>query len=133
VSWWLTSDHVKRTISSDQAPESFGHDDISIEIPGDINSLQQQDPRTALKWREETRAAFTEAIRKGYKVIGFTREKDMGRYLLRRGSQEPQISQIPQMVSDGFSRLRILPKRVPDESVEICVICGSFALDAIAV
>jgi predicted GNAT superfamily acetyltransferase len=85
VSWWLTSDHVKRTISNGQASQSFGHDDVSIEIPGDINSLQQQDPRTALKWREETRAAFTEAIRKGYKVIGFTREKDKGRYLLRRG------------------------------------------------
>src|SRR5215211_8212310 len=42
VSWWLTSDHVKRTISNGQASQSFGHDDVSIEIPGDINSLQQQ-------------------------------------------------------------------------------------------
>jgi len=82
VSWWLTSDHVKRTISGDLAPESFAPDDVSIEIPGDINSLQQQEPRTALKWREETRAAFTEAIAKGYKVVGFTRENNIGRYLL---------------------------------------------------
>jgi predicted GNAT superfamily acetyltransferase len=80
VSWWLTSDHVKTTISGDRTGLSG---DISIEIPVDINSLQQQDPRTALKWREETRAAFTEAIGKGYKVVGFAREKDIGRYLLR--------------------------------------------------
>jgi len=79
VSWWLASDHVKRTISGNG---TVLPGDISIEIPGDINSLQQQDPRTALKWREETRAAFTEAIAKGYKVVGFTREKDIGKYQL---------------------------------------------------
>ncbi|HYV11100.1 MAG TPA: GNAT family N-acetyltransferase [Pyrinomonadaceae bacterium] len=87
VSWWLTSDHVKRTISGDRAAESFAHDDVSIEIPGDINSLQQQDSRTALKWREETRAAFTEAIGAGYKVIGFTRENETGKYLLRKSGE----------------------------------------------
>jgi len=86
VSWWLTSDHVKRTISGERAPESFARDDVSIEIPGDINSLQQQDPRTALKWREETRAAFTEALGAGYKVVGFVRENNVGRYLLSRKS-----------------------------------------------
>jgi predicted GNAT superfamily acetyltransferase len=79
VSWWLTSDHVKRTISGDR---TVLPGEISIEIPRDINSLQQQDPHTALKWREETRAAFTEAIAKGYKVVGFTREKDIGKYQL---------------------------------------------------
>jgi len=78
VSWWLTSDHVKKTISGDQPLGSI-EGDISIQIPGDINSLPQQ---TALQWREETRAAFTEAIGAGYKVVGFTRENDMGRYLL---------------------------------------------------
>jgi predicted GNAT superfamily acetyltransferase len=85
VSWWLTSDHVKKTISGDSVPGSFAPDDLSIEIPGDINLLQQQQPREALRWREETRAAFTEAIREGYKVVGFIREKDRGRYLLRKG------------------------------------------------
>ncbi len=79
VSWWLTSEHVKKTISGDRIGLAG---DISIEIPGDINSLQQQDPRTALKWREETRAAFTEAIGAGYRVVGFTRENEVGRYLL---------------------------------------------------
>jgi len=79
VSWWLTSEHVKKTISGDRIGLAG---DISIEIPGDINSLQQQDPRTALKWREETRAAFTEAIGAGYRVVGFTRENDVGKYQL---------------------------------------------------
>jgi predicted GNAT superfamily acetyltransferase len=77
VSWWLTSDHVKRTISGDQV---VIEGDLSIAIPGDINSLPQQ---TALQWRQETREAFTEAIRGGYKVVGFTRDRDIGRYLLR--------------------------------------------------
>ena len=76
VSWWLTSDHVKKTISGDQVGIEG---DLSIAIPRDINSLPQQ---TALKWREETRAAFTEAIGAGYRVVGFTRENDVGKYHL---------------------------------------------------
>jgi len=81
VSWWLESERVKKTISGEQASESFADNDVVIEIPGDINSLQQ---RAALKWRQETRSAFTEAISAGYKVVGFVREKDTGRYLLRK-------------------------------------------------
>ena len=76
VSWWLTSDHVKRTISGDQVGIEG---DLSIAIPRDINSLPQQ---TALKWREETRRAFTEAIGAGYRVVGFSRENDVGKYHL---------------------------------------------------
>ena len=76
VSWWLTSDHVKQTISGDQV---WIEGDLSIAIPRDINSLPQQ---TALKWREETRAAFTEAIGAGYRVVGFSRENDVGKYHL---------------------------------------------------
>jgi len=94
VSWWLASDHVKKTISGARASESFTHDDVSIQIPGDINSLQQQQPHTALKWREETRRAFTEAIGAGYKVVGFLRENDTGRYLLRRGDLQDSHHQI---------------------------------------
>ena len=86
VSWWLGSERVKKTIGGERAPESFGQDDVSIEIPGDINLLQRQETRTALQWREETRRAFTDVIRGGYKVVGFTREKEIGRYLLRRES-----------------------------------------------
>lgn len=84
VSWWLDSDHVKKIIGGEQAGLGSIESDISIEVPGDINSLQQQDPRTALKWREETRAAFTEAIGAGYKVVGFVRENQVGKYLCRK-------------------------------------------------
>ena len=112
VSWLVSSEHVDKTISgvseqpnlehglplvsveSDGSPrrnvlsECLARHSVSIEIPGDINSLQEQQPQTALKWREETRWAFTEAIHAGYAVIGFIREKKagepIGRYLLSK-------------------------------------------------
>ena len=88
VSWWLTSDHVKKTISGDRTGLAG---EISIEIPNDINSVQRQ---TALEWREKTRGAFTEAIKAGYVVVGFTREDDVGRYQLslnrHRRSESPE-------------------------------------------
>jgi predicted GNAT superfamily acetyltransferase len=80
VSWWLASDQVKKTINGDR---TVLQGDLSIEIPGDINSVQQQ---TALEWRQQTRAAFTEAIKDGYVVVGFTREGQTGKYLLSRES-----------------------------------------------
>ena len=69
VSWLIDGSSV-----SNESGES-----VSIEIPGDINSLPQQ---VALRWREKTRAEFTEALKAGYVVVGFTREKDVGKYLL---------------------------------------------------
>jgi len=85
VSWLISTERVKRIIEGnaerDQV-ESAGI--ISIEVPGDINSLQQQEPRTAWQWREETRRAFTEAIKAGYVVVGFSREHQTGKYLLRK-------------------------------------------------
>ena len=80
------------SIESDSSPrrhdssECFVHDSVSIEIPGDINALHQQQPHIALQWREETRWAFLEAIKAGYVAVGFTREDHGGRYLLRRGN-----------------------------------------------
>jgi predicted GNAT superfamily acetyltransferase len=72
-------------VSERSSPLVFDSDDsITIEIPGDINSLVQQQPQTAMKWREETRRAFMEAIKAGYVVVGFTRENDVGKYLLQR-------------------------------------------------
>jgi predicted GNAT superfamily acetyltransferase len=105
VSWLVSTEHVKKTISgiNDQANLEHGlplvsiemdgsprrnvlsqclaRDSVSIDIPGDINSLQRQ---TALRWREETRWAFTEAIEAGYVVVGFVREYTNGRYLLSK-------------------------------------------------
>jgi predicted GNAT superfamily acetyltransferase len=102
VSWLLAREPVMQSVSEhglslvsvsdDDSPqrndlsECLAHDAASIEIPVDINSLQQQRPQTALRWREETRWAFTEAIHAGYVVVGFVREKrgekPVGKYLL---------------------------------------------------
>jgi predicted GNAT superfamily acetyltransferase len=72
-------------VSEPSSPLVFdSNDSITIEIPGDINSLVQQQPQTAKKWREETRRAFMEAIKADYVVVGFTRENDVGKYLLQR-------------------------------------------------
>ncbi len=62
-----------------------------IEIPCDINSLQQQSPALAVRWREATRRAFNEALTAGYLVEEFYRLTRNGRrygiYLLRRGKK----------------------------------------------
>lgn len=62
-----------------------------IEIPGDINSLQQHAPELAIKWREATRQAFTEALAAGYLVQEFYRSNEnnqrRGVYLLSFGKQ----------------------------------------------
>lgn len=100
VSWWLSAEPAMKTITEhglslvsvagDDAPERndlskcLAQEHTSIEIPDDINSLQQQRPQTALRWREETRWAFTEAIQAGYVVVGFVREKKHGKYVLSR-------------------------------------------------
>ena len=85
VSWLISTERVKRIIDGNAAPAQVENSDtVSIEIPGDINSLQQQEPRTAMQWREETRRAFTEAIKAGYLVVGFARENQVGKYLLRK-------------------------------------------------
>jgi len=72
-------------VSESGSPLVFeSNDSITIEIPRDINSLQQQQPEAAMKWREKTRRAFMEAIKAGYVVVGFTH----GRYLLRKENPE---------------------------------------------
>ena len=110
VSWFVSSEEVKRRISGlsedakvdlevplvqvndDDSPQrnelAQGHQHLKIEIPADIDSLQQRSPATASRWRQETRRAFTEAINAGYFVAAFTRatrgEKRIGQYLLKR-------------------------------------------------
>jgi predicted GNAT superfamily acetyltransferase len=83
VSWLVSTERVKRIIDGDAEP-AYVENAVSIEIPGDINSLQQQQPHSALHWREETRRAFMEALKAGYVVVGFNRENQMGKYLLRK-------------------------------------------------
>ncbi len=77
---------------ADDAPQRnepsriLGQEHLSIEIPADINALQNAKPKLAVEWREATRRAFTEAIASGYLVKEFYRltRKDhpVGIYLL---------------------------------------------------
>lgn len=67
----------------------FDEERLVLEIPIDINALQNEDLDLAMKWREATRQAFTEAITAGYFVEEFYRSKRLdrpvGRYLLNAG------------------------------------------------
>jgi len=45
----------------------------SIEIPRDINSLKEREPKLGVEWREATRAAFLAAIEAGFVVEDFLR------------------------------------------------------------
>ncbi|HEX7774152.1 MAG TPA: GNAT family N-acetyltransferase [Pyrinomonadaceae bacterium] len=61
--------------------EGLGQDYAAIEIPSNIDALPRE---TGLRWREDTRWAFTEALRAGYIVDGFVRDKRIGKYILSR-------------------------------------------------
>jgi predicted GNAT superfamily acetyltransferase len=67
------------------------HQHLTIEIPGDIVSIQQTNLEVARAWRELTREAFTEALAIGYIVEEFCRvargELCGGAYVLRRGNE----------------------------------------------
>jgi predicted GNAT superfamily acetyltransferase len=62
---------------------------VTIEIPHDINQLQLDSPELAVEWPEATRWAFTTAIGSGFLVEEFFRvargERRAGTYLLSRG------------------------------------------------
>lgn len=85
-------------IGADDAPQCMPHNDALtyphalIEIPADINLLQRERPELSCRWREATRAAFTDALAAGYVVCEFNRTTRDGRlfgtYLLSRGSLE---------------------------------------------
>ena len=65
--------------------EGLGRDHAAIEIPSNIDALPRE---TALRWREDTRWAFTEALEADYFVDAFVREtrgdKRIGKYILSR-------------------------------------------------
>jgi predicted GNAT superfamily acetyltransferase len=109
VSWLVSSERVKERLSgvSYSAPTNLGlplvqveADDSSrrndldeglaqnhalIEISSNIDALPRE---TGLRWREDTRWAFTEALKVGHFVDGFVREtrgdKRIGKYILSR-------------------------------------------------
>jgi predicted GNAT superfamily acetyltransferase len=111
VSWFVSSEHVRQKIygGSDEVIFSSApplieldvddsprrrdlrdEDLIAIEIPSNIDALQQQNREIARRWRDATRWAFTEALKAGYFVESFAREtrddKRIGKYLLRKGA-----------------------------------------------
>ncbi|MEX2571201.1 MAG: hypothetical protein WD737_07825 [Gemmatimonadota bacterium] len=59
---------------------------LSIEVPGDIEAVQRESVARAARWRAVTRAAFTSALGRGYRVAGFRRSRGRtaGVYLLDR-------------------------------------------------
>jgi predicted GNAT superfamily acetyltransferase len=86
VKWILNSERVVKRLDEEAVAPEKPADKLSIEIPGDINAVQQQSPELAREWRERTRRAFTEAIDAGYAVVDFFREtrgdEKVGIYIL---------------------------------------------------
>jgi predicted GNAT superfamily acetyltransferase len=70
-------------------PANLTEKHLLIEIPANINELQQHAPALAYEWREATRWAFTEAMNRGYFVEEFDRttvgDQSIGKYLLTHG------------------------------------------------
>ena len=109
VSWLVSSERVQGLINGDSYQVSSDHgsplvqvetddssrrndlteglsrDQAAIEIPSNIDALPRE---TGWRWREDTRWAFTEALKAGYIVDAFVREKRsdrrIGKYLLSR-------------------------------------------------
>lgn len=84
VKWILNSPRVVKRITKADLSLEDPADKILVEIPVDINAVQQESPETARDWRERTRRAFTEAIEAGYVVLDFERRENKGIYILGR-------------------------------------------------
>lgn len=84
VKWLLTSERVVQRLKTTNPTRENPSDKLLIEIPADINTLQEQKPELALEWRQRTRREFTEAIAAGYTVVDFYREGTKGIYILGR-------------------------------------------------
>ena len=70
---------------------------ICIEIPSDINSLQEKDFELARQWRQATRWAFSESLKAGFFVWDFCRsvrgQQGPGAYILQKGSIQELVSE----------------------------------------
>jgi len=71
---------------------------IAIEVPSDIGCVEQKDPALAREWRQETRWAFTEALKSGFFVAEFCRtvrgQQGPGVYLLEKGKVEEYVPEL---------------------------------------
>jgi predicted GNAT superfamily acetyltransferase len=63
---------------------AFKNERVSIEIPLNVQAIEETDFALAAKWRTATRAAFTEAFAKGYIAIDFVRGDRTGKYVLEK-------------------------------------------------
>lgn len=73
--------------ANDVAPPRLIGDVARIEVPTDINGMQESDRDQAIRWRESTRAAFRRALDAGLTVRGFVIDDcaQRGYYLMGRG------------------------------------------------
>jgi len=71
---------------------------IAIEIPSDIGLVEKKDQSVAREWRDETRWAFSEALRAGFFVAEFCRNvrglQGPGTYLLEKGMVEDHVPEM---------------------------------------
>ena len=69
---------------------ALGRQRICIEIPSEINAVEQKDPALAREWRAATRWAFKESLAAGFFVAEFCRlirgRQGPGAYLLQKGT-----------------------------------------------
>lgn len=73
---------------ADDLAEALDRQRIAIEIPSDIASVEQSDAELAREWRRQTRWAFAEALKAGFRVAEFCRtvrgQQGPGAYLLEK-------------------------------------------------
>lgn len=74
VKWELNSERVVKRLNKPNATPEDPADKLLIEIPADINAVQQERPERARRWREHTRRAFSDALASGYIVRDFYRD-----------------------------------------------------------
>ena len=78
--------HAPILNGSSAAPEPELGVSVRVEVPADINALQQEDTAAAAAWRQSTRVAFQRALRSGLSVRGFVVDEcaHRGYYLLAK-------------------------------------------------
>jgi predicted GNAT superfamily acetyltransferase len=117
ISWLLKSDRVNQKVNGTKGTqitnsgiplvqiepddssrrnnlaECLALDHTSIEIPADIIALHRENSEAALRWRDDTRWAFTEALKAGFVILDFVRdtriEQQLGRYILSSDKAKP--------------------------------------------
>ena len=82
VKWALESERVVQRLKETKPVLEDPAEKLLVEIPGDINLLQQESPRAASEWRRRTRLEFTGAMDAGYVVRDFYRDGGRGFYIL---------------------------------------------------